>query len=143
MYKHTQCVPAGVLTTVGTIGGIGSLLAPKNLKGIVGVSMASLLFTFRSMTVSIAANELVLEFGNWLKVKTISLSDIEDVSVERMSPIHGWGIHFVGEGWLYNVYGLDAVKVTLKNGEKIFIGTDEAPELESSLRSSIQSLQPV
>ncbi len=137
MYKHTQCVPPGVLTTFGTIAGLSSLVVPRALRAFTGISLGGALFTFRSMTVTIDESDITLEFGNWLKIKKIPLHEIESSSIERMHPLQGWGIHFVGEGWLYNVYGLDAVKVTLKNGEKIFIGSDEAEELDSSIKSAI------
>jgi hypothetical protein len=45
----------------------------------------------------------------------------------------GWGIHPTPRGWLYNVSGLAAVEVALRNGKTIRIGSEEAIALAQAL----------
>ncbi len=143
MYKHTQCVPPGVLTAFGTIGGLSSLFAPKALRVLTGLSLAGALYTFRSMTVTVDQSDITLEFGNWLRAKTIPVQDIETCDVEQTHAVLGWGVHYVGDGWLYRVDGQDAVRVRMKNGENIFIGSDETAELASAIKSAMAVYSPV
>ena len=53
-----------------------------------------------------------------------------------MCPLSGWGVHFVGDGWLYNVFGLDAVRISMKSGKIIYIGTDEPQVLAAAIREA-------
>jgi len=50
---------------------------------------------------------------------------------------YGWGIRFTPHGWLYNVSGLHAVEIELKNGKKYRIGTDVPENLEKAIREFI------
>lgn len=137
-YSHTQNVPNGVLTAFGAVGGLTAIKTPGLMKSFMGASMAGLLYTFRSLTVFIEDDHLNIKFGGWLNLKQLKLSFIDSAEPKRMSPLSGWGIHFVGDGWLYNVYGLDAVKVTLKDGKNIYIGTDEPEALCEAIHSAIK-----
>jgi len=54
--------------------------------------------------------------------------------IERCSPVrnkwyYGWGIRRLERGWMYNVSGLDAVEICMKNGKIYRIGTDEPETL--------------
>lgn len=135
-YSHTQNVPASVLTAFGAVGGVAALRSPGLMKSVFGATMAGLIYTFRSMTVSLDEHHLNITFGDWLNLKQIKLAYIEEVETRRMSPLSGWGIHYVGDGWLYNVYGLDAVRVTMKSGKVIYVGTDEPDLLAIAIREA-------
>ncbi len=142
IYSHTQIVPSGALVGVGAVATIGALLAPGKMKLLGGALVAGLMSTFRSLTVSVNENEIVVRFGAWLEAKHIPLVSIKGCSTARMSPLHGWGIHFVGNGWLYNVYGLDAVEVELIDGSKTFIGTDQPRALCEAIMGAIVTMSP-
>jgi len=47
----------------------------------------------------------------------------------------GWGIRLIPGGWLYNVSGLDAVELKMKNGRIFRIGTDEAQRLAEFIQA--------
>ena len=49
---------------------------------------------------------------------------------------YGWGIHLTPYGWLYNVSGWDAVAITLRNGRRVSLGTDQPNELCAAIRRS-------
>ena len=125
LYSHTQVVPSGALVGIGAVATLGALMTPGKMKLVGGAIVAALMSTFRSLTVSIDNQEIVLRFGEWFEPKRIALASVKSCQLARMSPLNGWGIHFVGNGWLYNVYGLDAVEIEHLDGTKTFIGTDE------------------
>lgn len=136
-YSHTQRVPTGVVVAVGAFSGLVALAVPGKLfKGLAALGLGGLTYTFSSMTVTITDEHVEVRFGEWLPVKYIALSEIAAYQPARMTPFSGWGIHFIGAGWLYNVYGLDAIEITLTNGEKVFIGTDEPEALRDGIASA-------
>jgi len=53
------------------------------------------------------------------------------------SLVDGWGVHLTPCGWLYNVSGLDAVAITLRDGRKFALGTDDPHGLLAALRAAI------
>lgn len=135
-YTHTQRAPIGAVAAIGTLAGLAALVLPGKLKGIALLGVGGLAYTFSSMTVRIDDELIHLRFGDWFPVKHIPLAEVASYQPTRMTPMSGWGIHFIGGGWLYNVYGLDAVELTLTNGEKVFIGTDEPEALRDGIASA-------
>ena len=47
------------------------------------------------------------------------------------------GIHLTPYGWLYNVSGFDAVAITLRDGKRFALGTDDSHGLVEALRRLI------
>ncbi|MDZ4833385.1 MAG: hypothetical protein SGJ27_06365 [Candidatus Melainabacteria bacterium] len=142
IYSHTQVVPPRALVSVGTLATFGALLAPGKMKLVGGALVAGLMSTFRSLTVSVSEREIALRFGEWFQAKRIPLVSIKACAPRRMSPVNGWGIRFVGNGWLFNVYGLDAVEVELLDGSKTFIGTDQPQALCEAIMIALVQLEP-
>jgi hypothetical protein len=99
---------------------------------VVGV-MGAVAYSFRSLTVEVDDNEIRLQFGDGPIRKNFLLSDVTSVETTRTSPLSGWGMRFIGKGWLYNIYGLDAVEVTLAGGKRVLIGTDEPETLAAAI----------
>jgi hypothetical protein len=55
----------------------------------------------------------------------------------------GWGIRRIGRGqWLFNVSGLDAVELSMKNGKTYRIGTDEPQRLCEVVQSRLPKTVP-
>lgn len=136
-YTHTQKVPTEIVLGIGAVSGLLALAIPgRGLKGLALLGLGGLTYTFSSMTVTITDEHLEVRFGEWLPVKYIALGEIANFQPARMTPFSGWGIHYIGAGWLYNVYGLDAIEITLTNGEKVFVGTDEPEALRDGIASA-------
>ena len=96
--------------------------------------MVILAWLFSSLTVIVDDNEVRWYFGPGAWSYRMALSDIAAAHVVRNSWINGFGIR-MGPGFrLYNVSGLDAVELTLKNGEIRRLGTDDAPGLAAALK---------
>ena len=88
---------------------------------------------FRSMTIEITGQDLTWYFGPGFPRKSVRLSEIASAQAVRTSFWNGWGIHYTSRGWLYNVSGHGAVAVTLRNGKRFCLGTDEVENLVNQL----------
>jgi hypothetical protein len=85
-------------------------------------------YFFRSMTIEISDTELTWYFGSGFPLKRVLLSEVVSAEAVTTGFWNGWGIHYTPRGWLYNVSGYGAVCVTLKNGKRYCLGSDE-PEV--------------
>jgi len=130
-YRHTQEIKGKLPTAAAIAGGAlllavpGGFLARLLLFGIAAGTAA----TFKSLTINVEGELVRFEFGTGLIKKELALSKIKSATRFRTTPLMGWGIHFIGKGWLYNVYGLDAVDVEMTDGSHVFLGTDQPDEL--------------
>ncbi|MBX9688673.1 MAG: hypothetical protein K2X27_18335 [Candidatus Obscuribacterales bacterium] len=133
-YLHTQKVPEKVLAAA-TIAGLAIGLTPPGflarlaLMGVLGAAA----YSFRSLTIEVDDEEIKLQFGDGPIRKSFLLADISSAKAVRTTPLQGWGIHWTGHGWLYNIYGLDAVEICMTNGKRALIGTDEPDKLEAAI----------
>lgn len=140
-YQHTQSGRQIVVFLI-SLAVVGAIVA-------VGFPHAALLITipilllsawlFSSLTIAIADGELRWHFGPGLNRKKIALAEIASAKVIRTTFIDGWGIHFTRHGWLYNIAGRGAVAITLKNGKRFALGSDESDLLAERILSSLQS----
>ncbi|MFN3650850.1 MAG: hypothetical protein ACK47B_14840 [Armatimonadota bacterium] len=132
-YRHTQ--PGWViLLTVGAAilmmlasGGSAAVLWPAYLLlGAIGVLFASLTVIVDDKYVHVAYGPGFIQFH-------FPLSEIQACETVRNPWIAGWGIRWIGNGWLFNVSGLDAVQLDMKNGKVYRIGTDEPQALRDAI----------
>ncbi len=99
-------------------------------------------YSFRSLRVVDEGEALAVRFGPLpLLRKRFRYADIQSADPDRTSLVDGWGIHWVpGRGWTYNLWGFECVRLTLRGGRTVRIGTDDseglAQFLERKLRAS-------
>ena len=140
-YQHTQ---PGTLIRVALglsvlIAGVAAAILPAFSKEaglaliLVSALMAIALLLFHSLTVRVDQNEVVLWFGVGAIRKSYLVIDIESVDQVRNRFYYGWGIRKIPGGWLFNVSGFDAVELTMKNGRKRRIGTDQPKALLAAI----------
>jgi hypothetical protein len=67
----------------------------------------------------------------------VRLSEIVGSKPIRIRWWYGWSIHLTPYGWLYNVSGFDAVAITLRDGRKFALGTDDPYGLTTAIRAVI------
>ena len=92
---------------------------------------------FYALTVEIQNNVIRCRFGIGLIRKSISLSEIQAVRAVQNPWYAGWGIRWIpGQYWLWNVSGFKAVELTMKDGKKFRIGTDEPEALVRAIESN-------
>ena len=131
MYRHVQ-VGWTILAIVGPGIIITSYLGVTRGSAIAGVTaliLALLVALFSSLTVTADNQMIVMQFGIGLVKKEIRLSEVRVCQTARNKWWQGWGIRKISNGWLYNVQGIQAVELVLRNGRIYRIGTDEPEKL--------------
>ena len=144
VYQRTQSAPG--LTAALIIGGAVLVsvifLLPDHPATSIGrvivVAVVLVLWAcaavFNRMTITVDHERLEWCFGFGLLRKAVPVRAIEQVERTRSHPIEGWGIHWTPRGWLYNVSGLDAVLVHLREGGGILLGTSEPDQLVRAIQ---------
>jgi hypothetical protein len=144
-YSHRQRAPAISAFFCGLMVGLGiaavSLLAIRGIPARIPLSilfLAALMgltaVAFNSLTVAVADEQIILRFGpGWIS-KRIPIAEIARVSEVQNPRLYGFGIHYIGNGWIYNIAGPDGVELILKTGARLRIGTDEPARLAEAIR---------
>jgi len=136
-YIHTQVGKTLIYPLVGmALAGFAiALLWPNaRISVLPGILLLITAVLFWKLTVTVDDKTLRLAFGPGLVSKNVPISAVERCEPMRVRFWHGWGIHLTTNGWLYNVSGPDAVIVTLRDGRRFCVGTDEPQELLAAIR---------
>lgn len=145
-YRHTQFGWA----VVGPLAAVGLVLAwlnrdlPDRGPGLVPlVILGVVAILFATLTVTVDRHQLRARFGPGLVGKTIRLSEVASYGAVTNPWIWGWGVRLFPGGTLYNVSGLQAVELRLRDGRVDRIGTDEPEALERALLAAIGERRPL
>jgi len=143
-YKHTQI---GYLIIGGLFGiaiflAITGIVAPAGRGGlligaIIEVILLICAIVFSKLTIKIDGETLRACFAMGLVFKKVPLAEIAACEPIRIRWWYGWGIHLTPYGWLYNVSGFDAVAITLRDGRKFALGTDDPQALVDAIERLI------
>ncbi|MFQ5732011.1 MAG: hypothetical protein ACE5KM_08655 [Planctomycetaceae bacterium] len=146
-YQHTQRAPLYLILSAAGIAMLaGGLLTPQPLVQILlpigGGLMLLVALMFKTLTVSDEGRQLLLRFGPVpLFRKAIPYAEIDTAVRGRTTIFDGWGIHISpGGGWTWNLWGFDCVDVTLKNGRRTRIGTDDPEGLAAFLTERMSEI---
>ena len=145
-YEHTQHAPllrVLIWIIAVAVGGGGILSSFRSNIGralpllLTSVLLAGLAILFDTLTVKVSRTYISIKFGIGIIRKKFAVSDAQNAAIVRNGWYYGWGIRLTPHGWLYNVSGLDAVEIQLRNGRKFRIGTDEPVELLAAVQAAI------
>jgi hypothetical protein len=92
---------------------------------IVSLILLICLILFYKLRITIEDDTLCASFGPAIIRKKVRIAEIVGCEPIRIRWWYGWGIHLTPYGWLYNVSGLNAGAITLRNGRKFALGTDD------------------
>ena len=106
---------------------------------IILAALAVCFLLFSILTVKVDGEEVSVRFGVGLIRKRFPLSEIESHSAVRNPWYYGWGLRRTPIGWLYNVSGLEAVEITMKDGGKVRIGTDDPAGLDAAIGAALSN----
>jgi len=141
-YRHTQFG----WVTVGACCAVLMLFACLPLPSaarrewlLVGPTLVVVLVMGLFGTLTVEVDDLMIHarFGTGLVRKSFSLADVASCRPVRNQWRWGWGIRLIPGGWLYNVSGLDAVELVLKNGKKFRLGTNEPRQLAEFIQAKL------
>ena len=92
-----------------------------------------------SLTVEVDGHEVSAAFAGGLLRRSVPVSSIESAEVVRVPWYYGWGARLTLTGWLYRVWGSEAVELRLDSGRTLTIGTDQPYLLRSAVLSALAS----
>jgi len=98
---------------------------------LLGIGVLVLIFS--RLTVQLTATAVEASFGRGWPKKVIDLASVSSASTVRNQWWYGLGIRKIPNGWMYNVWGLDAVELILPDGKAFRIGTDEPDRLLAAI----------
>lgn len=144
-YKHTQIgwglmIIFSAILILGLLQGyLGNALGFKARVVFIFSVWLLVLIMFSTLTIIIDEKYLRLKFGLIsFPRKKYELTAIE--SCEKLKSIAFGillGIHYGRGRAIYNISGPYVVELTMKNGNRIRIGTDEPDELKNAIEESI------
>ena len=113
---------------------VGAKMAVSLIMSIILGLVATMLFGFNLET-KIDAKNISLKIPVLLKTK-IAVADIVSAEQFSYSPLRdfgGWGIRYGKGGIMYNANGNQSVKLVMKDGKIIYIGTQKPEALINAL----------
>ena len=113
---------------------------PISYSGLLIMSIIFIisLLLFFQMRTSVDNEKIRISYGIGLIKKTIDIHNIERIEIVRNKWYYGLGIRIIKNGWLYNIHGLNAIELKLKNSKSIIrIGTADNEKLKKEIESKI------
>jgi hypothetical protein len=139
-YQHTQ-VGRWILALAVPATLVAAALAFRDsfAGGLIVSALASLvLVSFFTLTTVVTDDDVRVWFGVGLIRRRIALDRIAGATAVRNHLIYGWGIRLIPNGWLWNVSGLEAVELSLVDGRRFRIGTDEPEQLAAAIQGAVR-----
>ena len=103
--------------------------------------IAALQLAFYQLTTIVTESTLTVRYGVGLLAFRFPLSEITQITERSVPWYAGYGIRWVGNAWLFNVSGNDAIEVTFASGRKVWVGTDDPNGLAAILRLRMEELR--
>jgi hypothetical protein len=143
-YKHTQIGYLLIVALGAAVVMIGNLVVVTKFNPgaiFLLIFMILCLIVFAALTVEVDDQAITLRFGMGLIRKSFLLQDIQAHRPVKNPWYYAWGIHAIPGGLIFNVSGMEAVELQMKNGRKYRIGTDDVQRLVSALETHLQKMQ--
>ena len=113
---------------------------PEEKVWIVLIILVVVTVFFSSLTIKVGEGQIKWYFGPGFWRKSLKLDDIKSASIIRTKWYYGLGIRLISTGWLYNVSGLTAVELKLKDRTTVTLGTNDASMLLNAIEEASDSI---
>jgi hypothetical protein len=140
IYRHTQVGWPWVILIGPLTVWMGLLAFDSPVPGpaVVGfLFLLLVLVNLTSLTVIVDDSHLRLRYGPGLLRFSFPLERINNLCVSRTDLLFGWGIRMTSRGWVYNIWGFEAVEVELVDGRSFRVGTDEPEALATAIENAL------
>lgn len=145
MYIHRQFgwFTVFALTAMAVWFALVAAFAPDDNSGFQSILLliAALQVVFYQLTTIVTESTLTVRYGIGLLAFRFPLSEITQITERTVPWYAGYGIRWVGDAWLFNVSGRDAIEVTFASGRKVWVGTDDPDGLAAILRLRMEELR--
>lgn len=108
------------------------------LMGGIFVLVVMLLLMHR-LTAIVDPEGVLISYGIGIISRRIRHQDIAHCLQVKNPWWWGWGMRKIPGGWMWNVSGLSAIELKLKNGRVFRIGTDEPEMLAAAINERLAS----
>lgn len=140
IYRHRQggtpsiiALGAFAALAVGLGTSIPMERPERMVVSILIVTILLVLVLFSSLTVTVSHEHVDVRFGPGLVRKRFRSTEVLQAKPVRNHWYYGWGIRLTPHGWLFNVSGLDAVELLMRDGKTYRIGTNQPKELAAAI----------
>lgn len=148
IYTRTQALQLLWAISLPVTVGVGALLvAEKGAVGWPGVALlllvvAGVLLVLGHFTVEVGEGRVEWRFGmlGWPRWQ-VALDQVTRVEVTATTRLEGWGIQRTKSGMLYNAQGLGAVRLHLRDGRTLRLGSDEPERLAGFIAARLPAAQ--
>lgn len=145
-YRHEQKAWWLVFVLLGlmvpVVVAYGQLGSPKFPLWILVLAVGFdvvLALMFWKLSIEVTQQQIIVRFGiGWIR-KTIALADIKSCELSQHKWYWGWGIRYTGDGWMWNISGLQGVALHLKQGDVFRLGTDEPQKLQQAIQNQLEN----
>jgi len=108
--------------------------APSTFFAVVCLLLILIVVDFASLTIRVEADGVHWSFGFGWPSGELRLDQIQTVAITRTNMLEGWGLHYtIWHGWLWNVWGFQAVQITYSGGRRVTLGTDDPQGLRDAI----------
>ncbi|MFN3218533.1 MAG: hypothetical protein ACE367_18715 [Acidimicrobiales bacterium] len=142
VYEHTQSAPqpafvvaalALVAAFVAAVTGEPSMLASTAVLAAVAV----IAFALSALTTMVTPDRITVAFRWGRPRRAIPVEQVVRAEVVRNHWLLGWGIRWMPGATVFNVWGLDAVRLELDGARDFRIGTDDPEGLVAAISGCI------
>jgi hypothetical protein len=138
-YEHAQrawwllAIPALMFVVVVWVVTAGSGTAGWFM-GALTLLVVAIGADFCSLTICVDSSGVRWYFGFGQPSGHLRFDEIAGVSISRTNLLEGWGLHYtIWHGWLWNVWGFQAVELTRSGGGRVTLGTDDPQGLRNAI----------
>lgn len=147
-YEHRQHSPfiATVLIVMLLVMLATLVLTQPRYNDIAAMPIVAIIVAFAAiglftrLTTRVADGCVSWYFGWGFPRGSRSLAEIARVEMTQTNLLEGWGIHWtIWHGWVWNVWGFQAVQIFGNDGSSITIGTDDPDGLVDAIKFAMKS----
>ena len=105
------------------------------------IVLVAALISLSHLDVDVTDSGVSIAFRYLWPTRRIAFADIVGLEVKRYRPLidyGGWGVRLGPAGWAYTTGGDVGVKMRLRKGLPVLIGTRHPSELEAAIRAGVE-----
>src|SRR5919204_6104974 len=109
----------------------------------VVVVLIAALISLSHLDVDVTDTGVSIAFRGIWPTRRIAFEDIVGLEVKRYRPLldyGGWGVRLGSAGWAYTTGGSVGVKIRLRKGVPVLIGSAHPHELEAAIREGVERI---